>query len=76
MTARCADCRWLERRADRLEARLGGWRVLSSADASVRGDDGLCLRHDRLVASGGGCAAFAFDGDHGGVSGAALTPGG
>ncbi|WP_315760260.1 hypothetical protein [Sphingomonas sp. Y38-1Y] len=52
---RCAECRWFEGRAERLEKAIGGLGVLSSATASVRGDDGLCGLHDVLVASIGRC---------------------
>jgi hypothetical protein len=36
---------------------------MSSGDASVRADDGICLRHDRYLSARASCADFtAFDG--------------
>lgn len=42
-----------------IEQALPGLAVLSSGYASVRGDDGLCGRHDRLASRRGSCAAYA-----------------
>jgi hypothetical protein len=41
-----------------LEAALPGLASLSSAYASVRADDGLCVLHDRYVAADSICAQF------------------
>jgi hypothetical protein len=41
-----------------LEAALPGLNSLSSARASVRADDGLCGRHERLVGVRASCADF------------------
>ncbi|HLY58567.1 MAG TPA: hypothetical protein VKS60_23600 [Stellaceae bacterium] len=57
--ARCGDCAHFRNAAGFLEQALPGLASLSSGDASVRADDGLCLHHDRLVAVGDRCAAFA-----------------
>jgi hypothetical protein len=55
MTARCGGCGHFEGHSRRLEAAITGWATLSSADASVRGDDGLCRHHDLIVAQAGRC---------------------
>ena len=41
-----------------MEQALPGLSSLSSAYASVRGDDGICRRDDRLQRAQAGCAAF------------------
>jgi hypothetical protein len=41
-----------------LERTLSGMASLSSAYASVRGDDGVCLRHDRYLGAGFRCSDF------------------
>jgi hypothetical protein len=54
----CASCRhFLHEPAD-IEAALPGLSVLSSGYASVRGRDGLCLKHDRFVTAQSCCPAF------------------
>jgi hypothetical protein len=53
---RCANCRHLCQDARDLEAEFPGLRVLSSAYAAVRSDDGLCRVHGRYVASSARCA--------------------
>ena len=42
-----------------IEAALPGLAILSSAHASVRGQDGLCVLHDRLIDGRRRCASFA-----------------
>jgi hypothetical protein len=43
----------------RIERELPGLAVLSSAHASVRAQDGLCLRHHLLTHGRGHCEAYA-----------------
>lgn len=57
--AACRACAYFRNDAAGLERALPGLASLSSGDASVRGDDGLCLRHDRLVAARSACGFFA-----------------
>ncbi len=42
-----------------LETAIKGLNAMSSAWASVRSDDGLCLRHDRFTGAAGFCPAHA-----------------
>lgn len=42
-----------------IERALPGLAVLSSAHASVRGRDGLCLLHDVMTNGAGACAHFS-----------------
>jgi hypothetical protein len=44
-----ASCRYFNNDPDRLELEIKGLTTLSSARASVRADDGICARHDRLT---------------------------
>jgi hypothetical protein len=46
-----------------LERLLPGLTSLSSAYGAVRADDGLCCRHDLLVAGSYWCAAFLAQGE-------------
>ncbi len=39
-----------------LEQAIPGLHTLSSAHASVRANDGLCLKHDRYLSAQWGCA--------------------
>jgi hypothetical protein len=57
--ARCRDCAHFRNDPAYLEDAVPGLNTLSSAWASVRGDDGLCLRHERFCSAGSGCAAFS-----------------
>ena len=50
--AACAACRHFRDDPADIEAALPGLSVLSSGYASVRGQDGLCLKHDRFVTRG------------------------
>jgi len=52
-------CRHFRNDPAYLEAAIPGLECLSSGAASVRGDDGLCLRHDRYLGAGRSCADFA-----------------
>lgn len=55
---RCGRC--VSFRNDRayLEAAMPGLASMSSGDASVRADDGICLRHDRYLSAWASCADF------------------
>jgi len=55
----CAHCASFRGEAKDLEALLGGLTSLSSGYASVRSDDGICLRHDRFVGARSSCADFS-----------------
>ena len=54
----CAGCAHFRHAPLELERRLPGLHTLSSAFASVRSGDGLCLLHDRYVAAGSICAEY------------------
>ena len=62
IAGRCADCRYFVSAPALLEARLPGLPSLGSAYGAVRGDDGLCDRHQRYLRSSSGCAQFERDG--------------
>jgi hypothetical protein len=55
---RCGSCRDFRNDPAYLEAAIPGLTCLSSGSASVRADDGLCLRHDRYLGAGRSCADF------------------
>jgi hypothetical protein len=60
MTERaCRDCANFRNDPVFLERAIKGLNVMSSAFASVRSDDGLCLKHDRFMQAGGSCPDFA-----------------
>ena len=54
----CASCAHFVSDPRLIEAHLPGFNALSSASASVRGDDGLCLRHQRLLGAASLCADY------------------
>lgn len=54
----CRGCAHFCNDGVELERAVAGLASLSSAYASVRGDDGLCLEHDRLVGVRFGCSSF------------------
>ncbi len=56
--ARCGACRHFHNEAFHLERALPGYAVLGSALGAVRGDDGHCERHQRVVVALGACAGF------------------
>jgi hypothetical protein len=58
-TSDCRACRHFCADARHLEATLPGTQSLSSAYASARGADGLCLRHQRVTNGRARCSAFA-----------------
>jgi hypothetical protein len=55
----CGACIHFRNDPAYLETLFAGLAALSSADASVRGDDGHCRRHDRYLSAGAGCANFS-----------------
>ncbi len=57
--AGCVTCLHFCDDPARLEAELPGLAALSSAHASVRGRDGLCLQHHRMINGRRRCTAFA-----------------
>jgi hypothetical protein len=57
--AACRGCRHFRNDPAFLEAAVAGLTSLSSGYASVRGDDGLCLCHDRHVSARSSCNSFA-----------------
>jgi hypothetical protein len=55
----CFSCRHFCDDPVAVERALPGLAVLSSAHASVRGRDGLCLVHDVVTNGARGCAQFS-----------------
>jgi hypothetical protein len=55
---RCGACVHFRNDGAFLEAAFAGLTSLGSADASVRVEDGLCLRHDRYLGARSWCADF------------------
>jgi hypothetical protein len=55
----CGSCRHFRNDPAYLEAATPGLASLSSASASVRADDGLCLRRDRYLGARASCTRFA-----------------
>jgi len=64
---RCGACGSFRNDAAYLEAAIPGLSSLSSATASVRVQDGICLRHDRYLSARASCPDFTP------VSGAAIA---
>jgi len=58
-TQPCAGCAHFCTDPRAIEAAIGGLAVLSSADAAVRGRDGLCRHHDRLTNGRRRCEAYS-----------------
>src|SRR5205823_1280694 len=56
---RCGACAHFRNEPEYLEAAFAGLASLSSAYGSVRGEDGLCLLHDRYLGAHCSCADFA-----------------
>jgi hypothetical protein len=56
---RCADCVSFRGDPKDFEALLSGLTSLSSGYASVRSDDGICVRHDRFVGARSCCSEFS-----------------
>ncbi len=55
----CQDCRHLIIQPDRLEQAIPGLNILSSAYGCVRGETGLCQRHDKFTTARSTCPDFA-----------------
>jgi hypothetical protein len=55
---RCRNCAHFRNDAHYLESVLKGLTSLSSGFGSTRGEDGLCLRHDRFAAASSSCGMF------------------
>jgi hypothetical protein len=58
---RCGRCGHFRNDPAYLEAAMPGLSSLSSATASVRADDGVCVRHDRYLSARSWCADFTPD---------------
>jgi hypothetical protein len=56
---RCAYCAHFRNDPKYLEAQFAGLTSLGSAYASVRAEDGLCLKHDCYLRADSCCADFA-----------------
>jgi hypothetical protein len=56
---RCRDCSHFRNDPAFMEAAVPGLASFGSGWASVSGEDGLCLWHDRHVGARNGCAEFA-----------------
>jgi hypothetical protein len=54
----CGNCSHFRNDPAFLEATFKGLTSFSSAHASVRGDDGLCTRHDRYIGARSFCGDF------------------
>ncbi|RMG31374.1 MAG: hypothetical protein D6721_01205 [Gammaproteobacteria bacterium] len=54
----CRHCRHFRNDADYLEAVLPGLQVMGSARASVRAEDGICVRHQLYLSARCSCAGF------------------
>jgi hypothetical protein len=54
----CSGCLHFRNDPAYLETVFKGLNILSSATASVRMDDGVCLRHDRYLSARASCADF------------------
>jgi hypothetical protein len=55
---RCGNCTHFRNDPAWLEQAIPGLTSLSSGDASVRAEDGLCLRHDRYLGADAACSEF------------------
>jgi len=69
----CARCVHFQSSPVLIEQRLSGLASLSSAYASIRAEDGLCMRHDRYVAATSACAELRAAGDGGDEARARLS---
>mgnify|MGYP006909078322 CR=1 FL=1 len=55
---RCLDCRHFRNSPQYLESVYKGMSTMSSAHASVRKDDGICLEHDIYLSADQWCKRF------------------
>jgi hypothetical protein len=56
---RCASCTHFRNEPAFLEKAMPGMTSMGSAHASVRAEDGICLRHDRYLSARSTCAEYA-----------------
>lgn len=56
----CSNCTYFRNDPEFIELTFAGLGSLSSARGSTRGDDGICLRHDRYLSARASCGAFRF----------------
>lgn len=54
----CIDCRHFRNSPDYLESVFKGMTTLSSAHASIRKDDGICVLNDIYLSADSSCASF------------------
>jgi hypothetical protein len=54
----CRSCAHFRNDPTYLEGVFAGLASMSSAHASVRGDDGICRRHDRYLGAACWCSDF------------------
>jgi hypothetical protein len=59
-TRRCANCAHFRNDPAFIEQAVPGLATMSSAHASVRCDDGICLRHDRYLSARSSCVDHAL----------------
>jgi len=55
----CGGCLHFTVAAEEFEREVPGFKVLSSAFGSVRGDTGLCRKHDYFCTPEHGCAEYS-----------------
>jgi hypothetical protein len=56
---RCGICAYFRNDPAYLESTFKGMTSFSSGYASVRADDGLCIRHDRYLGARSSCPDFS-----------------
>jgi hypothetical protein len=54
----CASCCHFCNQPDYLERAIPGLSSMSSAYASVRGEDGICAKHDRYLSARSYCSDY------------------
>jgi hypothetical protein len=57
----CGHCLHFRNDASFLEEAFGGLAALSSAQGSVRGQDGICMLHGRYLSARASCHRFEFE---------------
>jgi hypothetical protein len=60
----CRNCRHFRNDPKYLETAFKGLTSLSSGYASVRSDDGICVRHDRYLSARSSCPDFSLPAAH------------
>jgi hypothetical protein len=58
--ATCRNCWHFRNDPEFLEATFKGMSAMSSAWASVRAEDGICLKHERYLSPDAFCADFSL----------------